>query len=144
VLGGGGITPDITVENRTLSESMVRLFSVSAFFRYAVKILGDVPEEDYRDFARSFEVSEAIFDDFFTWAVEEEILEPEVVESLQEDEVEAGDVRRSIKAEVFNATLGLNDGYRVALEGDDQMKSAIEHLDEAADFWAAYEQEHKN
>ncbi|MEE4272637.1 MAG: S41 family peptidase [Thermoanaerobaculales bacterium] len=142
VLGGGGITPDVIVENRTLSESMVRLFSVSAFFRYAVTILADVPEEAYREFAGGFEVDDEILDGFWIWVVEEEILEPGVIESLQEDEVESADVARSIKAEVFNATLGLNEGYRVALEGDDQMKAAIEHLDEAADFWSAFKEEH--
>jgi len=142
VLGGGGITPDVIVENRTLSESMVRLFTVSAFFRYAVTILADVPEEAYREFAGAFEVDDEILDGFWTWVVEEEILEPGVIESLQEDEVESADVARSITAEVFNATLGLNEGYRVALEGDDQMKAAIEHLDEAADFWIAFKEEH--
>jgi len=142
VLGGGGITPDVIVENRTLSESMVRLFTVSAFFRYAVTILADVPEEAYREFAGAFEVDDEILDGFWTWVVEEEILEPGVIESLQEDEVESADVARSITAEVFNATLGLNEGYRVALEGDDQMKAAIEHLDEAADFWTAFAEEH--
>jgi hypothetical protein len=43
---------------------------------------------------------------------------------------------------VFNATLGLNEGYQVALEGDDQMAAAIENMDTAADFWNAYSQEH--
>ena len=142
VLGGGGVTPDVSIENRTLSESMVRLFSVSAFFRYAVKILADVPEEDERVFAEAFEVDAEMLGDFWTWVIEEEILEPGVIESLQEDEVESADVRRSIKAEVFNATLGLNAGFRVALEGDDQMAAAIDHLDEAADFWIAFEEEH--
>jgi carboxyl-terminal processing protease len=142
VLGGGGITPDITVENRTLSESMVRLFSVSAFFRFAVEILAEVPEDQYREFAEGFELDEETMDSFWTWVVEEEILEPEIIESLQEDEIESADVRRGITAEVYNATLGLNEGYRVALEGDDQMKSAIEHLDEAAGFWEAFAEEH--
>ncbi len=50
---------------------------------------------------------------------------------------------RSIKVEVFNATIGLKEGYRTALEGDDQMAAAIEHLDEAADFWDAFAEEHK-
>jgi len=143
VLGGGGITPDVTVENRTLSESMVRLYSVSAFFRYAVKILAEIPEEEYGEFAAHFKIDDEILDGFWTWVVEEEILEPGIIESLQEDEIESADVSRGIRTEVFNATLGLNDGYRVALEGDDQMKAAIDHLDEAADFWEAFEQEHK-
>ena len=143
VLGGGGITPDITIENRTLSESMVRLFSVSAFFRFAVEILADVPEEEYGVFAEGFDVTEEVTDSFWTWVVEEEILGPEVIESLQEDEDESADISQSITVEVYNATLGLNEGYRVALDGDDQMKAAIENLDIAADFWEAFAQEHE-
>ena len=142
VLGGGGITPDITVENRTLSESMVRLYTVSAFFRYAVELLKDVPEAAQGVFGSSFEAGEEVLDRFWTWVVEEEILEPGVIESLREDEQESADVARAITAEVVNATLGLNEGYRVALEGDDQMRAAIANLDAAADFWEAYANEH--
>ena len=143
VLGGGGIKPDITIENRTFSESMVRLYTVSAFFRFAVELLAEVPEEQYGAFAENFEVNEETLDRFWIWAVEEEILEPGIIESLAEDEIEVADVTRSITVEVFNSTLGLNDGYRVALEGDDQMTAAIEHLDEAEDFWTAFAEEHK-
>jgi carboxyl-terminal processing protease len=143
VLGGGGITPDVTIENRTLSESMVRLFSVSAFFRFAVEILADVPEEEYADFAARFETDEELLDRFWTWVIEEEILEPGIIESLQEDPVEAADVARAIESEVVNATLGLNEGYQVALRGDDQMQAAIDHLGEAADFWQAFSEEHR-
>jgi len=144
VLGGGGITPDINVENRTLSESMVRLYSVSAFFRFAVEILADVPEEEYREFAEDFEIDEENLDSFWTWVVEEEILEPGIIESLQEDEVELADITRGLTAEVYNITLGLNEGYPQALEGDDQMKEAIENFDLAADFWDAFKQEHED
>ena len=121
---------------------MVRLFSVSAFFRFGVEILADVPEEQYAAFASDFEVGEEILDRFWTWVVEEEILEPGIIESVQEDPVETADVTRAIKSEVFNSTLGLNEGYRVALEGDDQMEAAIENLDTAAEFWEAFQEEH--
>jgi len=141
VLGGGGITPDIIVENRTLSESMVRLYTVSAFFRFAVELLKNVPEEAQHDFGASFAADESVLDSFWTWVVEEEILEPGVIESLRENEQETADIARAIVSEVDNATLGLNDGYRVALEGDDQMNAAIANLDLAADFWEAYSAE---
>jgi hypothetical protein len=121
---------------------MVRLFSVSAFFRFAVEILADVPEEQYEAFAAQFEIDDELLGSFWTWVVEEEILEPGIIESLQEDETETADVSRAIRSEVFNATLGLNEGYRVALEGDEQMQAAIDHLDEAAGFWEAFAEEH--
>jgi len=142
VLGGGGITPDIVVENPTLSESMVRLYSVSAFFRFAVKQLADVPEEQYPAFARDFAFDGEVEDDFWTWVVEEEILEPGVIEGLREDPTETADIARAVTSEVYNATLGLNAGYREALDGDEQMKAAIDNLDEATEFWEAYEEEY--
>jgi len=144
VLGGGGITPDITVENRTLSESMVRLYSRSAFFRFAVKLLAEIPEEEYAAFADSFEVNEEISDSFWSWVVEEEIIEPDLIESLQEDEIESTHIGRAITVEIFNATIGLNEGYQKALESDDQLEAAIENLDLATDFWEAFTEEHQD
>jgi len=74
-------------------------------------------------------------------ALNPKAIEPGVIESLQEDEQEVVDVSRAIMVEVFNATLGLNEGYRVALEGDDQMAAAIENLDQATEFWEAFVEE---
>jgi carboxyl-terminal processing protease len=142
VLGGGGITPDVVVENRTLSESMVRLFTVSAFFRFAVELLSDIPEERYAEFAADFAFDGDVAQDFWTWVVEEEILEPGIIESLRENPEESADVRRAVTAEVYNATLGLNEGYRKALEGDEQLQAAIDSLDTAEEFWEAYREEH--
>jgi len=39
----------------------------------------------------------------------------------------------------MNATLGLDDGYRVALDADDQFLAALTHLDEAMDFWLTWQ-----
>ncbi len=142
VLGGGGIMPDIVIENRTLSESMVRLYTVSAFFRFAVDLLSDVPEERYTEFAESFDFAGETAGGFWTWVVEEEILDPTVIERLREDPVESADIARAVASEVYNATLGLNEGYRKALEGDDQLREAIDNLDIAEEFWEAYREEH--
>ena len=42
----------------------------------------------------------------------------------------------------MNATLGLDDGYRAYLETDDQFVAALGHLDEAMDFWIAWQNAH--
>jgi Periplasmic protease len=57
VTGGGGITPDVEVKARELDEGVARLYGQSAFFRFAVELLQDVPQEKQKAFARAFTVT---------------------------------------------------------------------------------------
>lgn len=140
VLGGGGITPDITLESRTLSENLARLYGRSAFFRFAVEFLKDVPEEEQPSVARSFNADQAVLDRFWRWIEEEEILPEENVAELREVPQDVSDVALGITVEVKNATLGLDEGYKVALNSDNQFQAALEHLGEAMDFWVAWQE----
>jgi carboxyl-terminal processing protease len=142
VLGGGGITPDVTVEARTLSENLARLYGSSAFFRYAIALLKDVPAQDQPAMARDFKVDDRVLGGFWTWVVEQKILTEADIEELKASPQDVSDVALGITVEVMNATLGLEEGYRVALESDDQFIAALDHLDEAMDFWIAWEQAH--
>ena len=135
VLGGGGITPDVTLEARTLSENLARLYGKSAFFRYAVELLKDVPEDEQAAMARTFTPNEKVLERFWVWIEDEEILSIENIDELKESPQDVSDVAMGIKVEIMNATLGLDDGYRVALDADDQLLAALTHLDEAKDFW---------
>ncbi len=83
VLGGGGITPDVTVNNRTLSENLARLYGNSAFFRFAIDVLKDVPEEDQAAMARAFSVDGPVLEEFFVFIEENEILPTENLETLR-------------------------------------------------------------
>ncbi len=139
VLGGGGITPDVTVTNRELSVPIVRLYGNSAFFRFGVEILKDVPESDQQAFGESFDPNEGALDLFLQWVEDEEILDAEALETLQEDRLALDDISRALTVEILNATSGLEAGYRHALEADDQFKQAIAHLEDAADLWEALE-----
>jgi len=138
VLGGGGITPDVTVSNRTLSENLARLYGNSAFFRFAIDALKDVPEGDQAAMAQSFSVDGEVLDNFFTFVAENEILPTENLDALKSDEQDLTDVKLGILVEVLNATLGLDAGYQAALETDEQFRAAIEHLAEGQDFWIAW------
>lgn len=137
VLGGGGITPDVTVTNRELSDSIVRLYGTSAFFRFGIEILKDVPETDQQAFAADFEPDQGTVDSFLQWVEDEEILNEEGLEALRGAPQDMEDVSRALTVEVLNSTSGLEAGYRHALEADDQFKQAIEHLVDAADLWEA-------
>jgi carboxyl-terminal processing protease len=140
VLGGGGITPDVNLESRTLSENLARLYGNSAFFRYAIELLKDVPEEEQAAFAQAFTVDEEALEDFWAWIEEEEILPGERVQEIRESEQDVSDVMLGIRVEMMNSTLGLDAGYRAALDSDDQFLAALDHLEEAMDFWVAWQQ----
>jgi len=138
VLGGGGITPDIEASNRELSEALVRLYGSSAFFRYAVLLLKDVPKEEQQDYGRSFGPSPEIFAAFLKWSREEDILSEDVLQALKSDPVAVEDARRALKVEILNATIGLEAGYREAISADEVYQAGISHLDEAARMWDAW------
>jgi carboxyl-terminal processing protease len=140
VLGGGGITPDISLESRTLSENLARLYGRSAFFRFAIELLKDVPEEEQPSVARSFNADQEVLDRFWAWIEEQEILPEENVDELREAPQDVSDVALGITVEIKNATLGLDEGYKVALNSDDQFLATLEHLTEAMDFWATWQE----
>ncbi len=139
VLGGGGITPDITFEARTLSENLARLYGSSAFFRYAIALLKDLPDEEQATMARAFTADDAVLDGFWSWIADQEILAEDDINELKSSPQDVSDAALGITVEVMNATLGLDEGYRVALNSDDQFTAALDHLDEAMDFWIAWQ-----
>jgi carboxyl-terminal processing protease len=139
VLGGGGIIPDVTVESRPFSDEVVRMYGQSAFFRFAVELLTAVPKDRQQEWARGFQVTPEVLDQFWSWVLDEEVLTGANTEKAREDAQDVDDVSRAIHTEVLNATLGLEAGYRVAIEGDEQFAAAVDHLDEAADIWEAWQ-----
>jgi carboxyl-terminal processing protease len=140
VLGGGGITPDIILEARTLSENLARLYGNSAFFRFAIELLKDVPEEDHPELARTFSADDEILNRFWAWIEEEEILSEEKIAEVRETPRDISDVALGITVEYKNSTLGLDGGYQVALDSDDQFVAALSHLEEAMDFWVTWQE----
>ncbi len=140
VLGGGGITPDVTVEGRELAEPVVVLYGSSAFFRFAVEHLKDIEDEEQNEYAKSFQVTDISLQRFWTFLRSEEILDDSGIESIQSDEQAISDVKRAIRVEVLNSTIGLIEGFKAAVEGDDQVQAALGHLPDATDFWDAWEE----
>lgn len=139
VLGGGGITPDVTLSSRTLSEGLARLYGSSAFFRFAIDLLREAPETEQAAIAGAFTVDEMVMERFWAWVLESEILHEESIEALRSSEQDLKDVALGIEVEVLNAGVGLDEGYRTALESDEQFIAALEHLPEAQDFWIAWQ-----
>ncbi|MCD4748268.1 MAG: S41 family peptidase [Thermoanaerobaculales bacterium] len=144
VLGGGGINPDVTISNRELAESLVRMYGSSAFFRFAVELLKDIPEADQGGFAETFDPSGSGLETFLSWVETDEILSEEVLEEFKTDSQAMADAGRALKIELLNATVGLEAGYREAIDADDQFRGALEHLVDAEDLWEAWPKEEES
>ena len=140
VLGGGGITPDVTLSSRTLSENLARLYGNSAFFRFGVELLEDIPEDEQAAMGRAFVVDEKVLSRFWAWLGEHEVLPEGHLEELKGTPQDVSDVTLGIQVEVLNATLGLDDGYRTALNTDDQFLASLDRLEEAEDFWIVWQE----
>lgn len=138
VLGGGGINPDLTVAMHELPDAIVRLYGQSAFFGFAVELLQDVPDGDKAAFAGSFMADELVLARFWRFVADNELLDEQELAGARADAVTIEEAGRAIWVEVLNATLGLEAGYRKAIEGDDQIRAALDSLDEAEDIWLAW------
>jgi hypothetical protein len=139
VLGGGGITPDVEVIGRSFADPVVRLYGQAAFFGYAVELLKDVPEADKNAFAEAFHADQEEIDGFLEWAVQSEMLSPEDLALLRDDQQATEDVGRGLHIELLNATIGLEAGYRLAIGADNQLAEALGHFDVAEDMWKVWQ-----
>jgi len=145
VLGGGGIAPDVKVTLRELNRFEARLNARDVFFEYARRLAsGQVPAASnfrlpikdnevraaiLRDdplTASKFEITDAILNDF------KEFLRNHKIEFTDKDiEENIGFIKRRIKQEVFTSSFGLQEGFRVAVQGDSQVQKALELMPEA-------------
>ncbi len=142
VRGGGGIHPDVTVEARKLSEEVAILYGKSAFFRFAIELLKDVPEKEKQAFARKLTVDDLVLARFRKFVLGADILDEEEWKKLAADPQAIDDVRRAIRVEVLNSGVGLEAGYREAITGDNQVAEALAHADEAERLWEGWVERH--
>ena len=144
VFGGGGIAPDIVVPMRELNRFEATLTSKDVFFQYARRLTsGQVPsasnfqlpvkkDEVTIDREKSHEalpelnINDAILDDFKQYLRERNI---EFTDKEVSDNVDF--ISRRIKQEVFTSSFGLQEGFRVAVQGDTQVLKALEMMPEA-------------
>jgi len=108
-------------------------------FRFGIDLLKDVPEDEQAEVAADFAVDDDVLESFFDWVEDKEIISTENLTSLKANEQDVIDVKLGIRVEVLNATLGLDAGYKAALETDEQFRAALEHLPEGQDFWISWQ-----
>ncbi|HVO49709.1 MAG TPA: S41 family peptidase, partial [Thermoanaerobaculia bacterium] len=135
VYGGGGITPDVFVEEPALSPFVTTLYARGLFFEFAVDYLAKHPA-----IARDFAVTEAVRDDFFRFVDARPGLTPgQGARAAYTREKDPLTVDRALRAEILTARFGDEAGYRVSLENDVQVKKALTLFPEAEKLALAHE-----
>jgi carboxyl-terminal processing protease len=142
VLGGGGISPDVVAPMRELNRFEALLASKDVFFEYARRLTsGQVPaasnfqlpvKSDEVNAPKApkqssrLEITDAIMEDF------KQFLRSKNLEFKDEDVQSNIDyIKRRIKQEVYTSSFGLQEGFRVAIQGDTQVMKALEVMPEA-------------
>jgi len=127
VYGGGGITPDVVVEDDKLSASEQFLLARNAFANFAVDYNRTHPIKS-EDWKAGPEVLAAFHD----WLIHESIATREEVD----DALKAAETRDysllQIRAEMVNLAFGREAWHRVASQGDKQLSNALGQFDRAA------------
>jgi carboxyl-terminal processing protease len=136
VYGGGGITPDFIEKIREPNRFEGRLAAKDVFFQYARRLTsGEVPsaanfklqnQDSPPKSMPSLEITDSILSDFKNFLRERQI------EFTDEDIQKNVDfIKRRIRQEVFTARFGLQEGFRIAIQGDTQVLKALEVMPEA-------------
>ena len=120
VFGGGGIAPDIEVENDLLTRFGVDLRSKNIFFNFAVDYLVDHNHQ----VSKNPSITPAIMDEFLGYAEDHGIsYTPADLDSARTF------IENSLKSELVRKVHGDLESYKITLSQDKQLQKAISLFD---------------
>jgi carboxyl-terminal processing protease len=128
VYGEGGITPDVIVAAPKLDGFEQFLERRGVFYPLSNGVgdfvrfyLGNKPE-----ITRDFVVNDAVIEQFRKYLNDQhfKFTEQDIADNL-------GWLKLKIKREVFTTVFGLNDGFKIALQGDPQLDKAVDLIPQA-------------
>jgi len=132
VYGGGGITPDIFLEDpATISKDLAKLrrHDIRFFFKIASDYAAKHPElaRDWPGFLDHFQVDDALMEEVYQkiFAIEDLDLDPETIRGDEET------IRYYIKSELAGKLWGRNEQYQVRTQMDNQIQEARNYFDQA-------------
>jgi carboxyl-terminal processing protease len=151
VYGGGGITPDIIETTREPNRFEMLMSSRDAFFLYARRLTsGEVPtassfqmpvknmentaqSEKTPKSLPSLEITDAILADFKKFLREDRHVD------FTDEEIKnnVDFIKRRIKQEVYTLSFGIQEGFKVSIQGDNQVIKALEMIPEAKSLMSA-------
>ena len=121
VFAGGGIAPDIEIEERRPND-----FQWLLARRYAIQTFAQDYSRENPDLARGWDVSDQVIQEF------REFLKREKIEFEEADfEANLDYIRRFVKREVYNSAYDIEEGQRVYYELDPDVQTAIDALPRA-------------
>ncbi|MBZ5528291.1 MAG: S41 family peptidase [Acidobacteriia bacterium] len=128
VTGGGGITPDVVVATPKFTKFQETLLRADVLFPYELGVggftrfyLGSKPE-----ITKKFEVDQQVMAEFRKFLNKRDVhfTEQELADNLPW-------IQRKLKQEIFLSTFGLQESYKVGLEGDVQVQKAMDSIPQA-------------
>ncbi len=134
VYGGGGITPDIIIDNNVeynKSTREVYFHSDRLLFKYADYITlnyPDIKDYNYRTFESDYNVNQNLF---FEWL--DSTNTDYAIEEIEEEEDWAF-IEKRIKAEIANKKWGKEYYYKILINADKQVKEALKQFDYAIEL----------
>ena len=137
VYGGGGINPDIIIEQSKLTNLGVELRRKNSLFNFAVDYM--VNHEDQIDL--DFQADDKMLDDFLAFSKKDSIeFTPSAVDSTKSW------IMNTLTSNVIKNKFGDLEGYKVSIRQDDQLQEAIKILDRfhTLDEMFAYAKEQKS
>ena len=121
VYGGGGITPDESIDNPKTTRFQDTLLQNYAFFNFNKHYLAV-----HNSITKEFTVDDAVMQEFKAF------LKSQNIEYNDQDIAAVQDwVKESIKSELFTSQFGQLEGLKVRAEWDPQIAKAVTYLPEA-------------
>ncbi len=131
VYGGGGITPDVAVEDDQLTPFETFLLSRNGFVNFGVDYQGrnQVKSHDWKP-------TPAVLDEFRRWLVSEKLATQAEVDEAFANPALKDSALLQIRAEVLNTAFGQEARHRVLTGGDKQVQTALGLFDRASELLA--------
>jgi carboxyl-terminal processing protease len=145
VYGGGGITPDVLEPMRELNRFEGLLMSKDVFFLYARRLTSgevaaasnfklplkndetETPPERAPKSIPALDITDAILADFKEFLRNDRHIDFTDVDIQNNVDF----IKRRIRQEVFTSSFGLQEGFRIAIQGDTQVLKALDVMPEA-------------
>jgi carboxyl-terminal processing protease len=134
VYGGGGITPDVRLEPRELSEAEQTIERAGLPFSFATAYIGQsgfTYPAGFETFLADYAIEDTVWQAFLTHAAASE-----VELSAADLEVERDYIARSIKREIAGSLWGPTEKYRVIISDDPMVTKCLNLFPEASSLLA--------
>lgn len=131
VYGGGGITPDVNVEDEKLTTIEQFLLARNAFFDFAIDFKGKHPIA-----SADWKPSDEVMDEFRAYVTKGKIATPEEIQEAYAKPEVRDFIQLQVRAEVVSSAFGQEARSRVVTSADKQVKTAMGLFPRAAQMLA--------